>query len=220
MTKSPSPSVDEGLVDKVPTDVWLAYEDRAREIAQRARLEAEVAIKNAILRFALEARLSGEALVSPPKAGAGEPVGWVTAEILAAMKRGERVVPGWKYSADFCIPLYANHEARGDGVRVTDEVVDREWDRLCEKDDRSSPVEYPDMALITRDELAEAMRTALPPLGDGRAEIVEACIAAVEKARSDVIHSGSVDYVNGVSLGHSRAIAAIRSLSNPGGGLS
>jgi hypothetical protein len=34
-------------------------------------------------------------------------VAWVTADILAAMKRGERAVPGCKYSADFCIPLYA-----------------------------------------------------------------------------------------------------------------
>jgi hypothetical protein len=41
-------------------------------------------------------------------AAKGEPVAWVTADILAAMKRGERVVPGWKYSADFCIPLYAH----------------------------------------------------------------------------------------------------------------
>jgi hypothetical protein len=48
------------------------------------------------------------------------PVAWVTADILAAMKRGERVVPGWKYSADFCIPLYAHppasKPAQGEGV--------------------------------------------------------------------------------------------------------
>jgi hypothetical protein len=36
-----------------------------------------------------------------------EPVAWVTADILAAMKRGERALPGWKQSDDFCIPLYA-----------------------------------------------------------------------------------------------------------------
>jgi hypothetical protein len=37
-----------------------------------------------------------------------EPVGWVTAEILAAMKRGDPAMPGWKQSGDFRIPLYAS----------------------------------------------------------------------------------------------------------------
>jgi len=38
----------------------------------------------------------------------GEAVAWVTADILAAMKRGDRAVSGWKQSADFCIPLYTH----------------------------------------------------------------------------------------------------------------
>lgn len=49
---------DRGLVDTVPAEVYLAYEDRAKEIAARALTETPTAIKNAILRFALEARLS------------------------------------------------------------------------------------------------------------------------------------------------------------------
>lgn len=37
------------------------------------------------------------------------------------------------------------------------------WQELIERDDRTSPAEYPEMALITRDELAEFMRRAIPP---------------------------------------------------------
>lgn len=37
------------------------------------------------------------------------------------------------------------------------------WQELIERDDRTSPEEYPEMALITRDELAEFMRRAIPP---------------------------------------------------------
>lgn len=39
-------------------------------------------------------------------------------------------------------------------------LVDQEWQALLEKDDRTSPEEYPDMALITRTELAGAMSEA------------------------------------------------------------
>ena len=37
------------------------------------------------------------------------------------------------------------------------EVIDEEWQALLEKDDRTSPAEYPDMCLISKDELACAM---------------------------------------------------------------
>lgn len=39
-------------------------------------------------------------------------------------------------------------------------TVDEVWQELCEKDDRNSPAEYPDMVLITREELAEIMGEA------------------------------------------------------------
>ena len=45
----------------------------------------------------------------------------------------------------------------GDGLTVEDA-----WQDLVEKDDRTSPEEYPDMALITRAELADYMRAAQP----------------------------------------------------------
>lgn len=35
------------------------------------------------------------------------------------------------------------------------DLIDEAWRELLEKDDRTSPAEYPDMVLITRDELAE-----------------------------------------------------------------
>lgn len=33
-------------------------------------------------------------------------------------------------------------------------TLDQAWQDLCEKDDRTSPEEYPEMCLITREELA------------------------------------------------------------------
>ncbi len=39
-------------------------------------------------------------------------------------------------------------------------VVDDAWRELCERDDCTSPAEYPDMCLITHDELAEFMSRA------------------------------------------------------------
>ncbi|MFD2501443.1 hypothetical protein ACFSTI_24900 [Rhizorhabdus histidinilytica] len=41
------------------------------------------------------------------------------------------------------------------------ETVDALWLELCEYDDRTSPEEYPDHALITRDELAEFIARAV-----------------------------------------------------------
>lgn len=41
------------------------------------------------------------------------------------------------------------------------EAVEREWRSLLEKGDRTSPTEYPEICLITREELAEAMLAAL-----------------------------------------------------------
>lgn len=40
-------------------------------------------------------------------------------------------------------------------------IVDREWQSLLDKDDRTSPEEYPDMCLITREELHGVVNAAL-----------------------------------------------------------
>lgn len=41
----------------------------------------------------------------------------------------------------------------------------------------------------------------------------ERCALAINEARTKPIHSASVEYVNGVRLGHDRSITAIRSLT-------
>lgn len=52
---------------------------------------------------------------------------------------------------------------------ATSLLVDTAWRDLLEKDDRTSPAEYPDMALITHDELAEIVFAARSTGGgDGR----------------------------------------------------
>ncbi|WP_062233094.1 hypothetical protein [Aureimonas sp. N4] len=48
-------------------------------------------------------------------------------------------------------------------VTVPAEVLDRCWEDLVEKDDRTSPEDYPDHALITRDELAGYLALAARP---------------------------------------------------------
>jgi enoyl-CoA hydratase/carnithine racemase len=70
---------DRGLVSKVPTEVFLAYENRARSIAEQYAPTAAGAAKLAILRAMCEARISGEAAgasspsPSPPSIEAPEP---------------------------------------------------------------------------------------------------------------------------------------------------
>lgn len=39
-----------------------------------------------------------------------------------------------------------------------DQFVEQAWRDLCEKDDRTSPEEYPEMCLITQDELRETLK--------------------------------------------------------------
>lgn len=39
-------------------------------------------------------------------------------------------------------------------------MIETLWQDLLDKDDRTSPAEYPDMALITKEEFAEALRNA------------------------------------------------------------
>ena len=41
-----------------------------------------------------------------------------------------------------------------------DALIDQLWQDLLDKDDRTSPAEYPDMALITHGELAAMLRLA------------------------------------------------------------
>lgn len=77
-----------------------------------------------------------------------EPVGWVTPDILASMKRGKHVVPGWKQSADFSIPLYAGASPTPAVSReVTEEMVERAMDRAAWTV-KATPSEYEGGTLI------------------------------------------------------------------------
>ena len=48
---------------------------------------------------------------------------------------------------------------------LREKAVEDEWQGLLDKDDRTSPEEYPDMCLITRDELAEMFDAVLALAG-------------------------------------------------------
>ena len=42
-----------------------------------------------------------------------------------------------------------------------EQTIDEAWTELLEKDDRTSPEDYPEMCLITKEELADFMRRVL-----------------------------------------------------------
>lgn len=70
---------------------------------------------------------------------------------LHALKPGEYVMT---------FPSEAQATRFADAICPDEEMVWSAWTNLCEKGDRSSPENYPDMCLITKDELAEYMRGA------------------------------------------------------------
>jgi hypothetical protein len=180
-------------------------------------------------------------LVSPPKAEAGEPVEWrylqcgkggwkhvYSQESVKKLHDDNLRLP--KRRRHVIEPLYLappaapNHEARGDGVRVTDEMVERACPAVC-ADTSFGGIGWDDVLWLIRYEadpikrsIAEqkrdrvrriaraALEAALPPLqtaggevssekpvqrqlGDGRAEIIEACAAiakyGMERAQRD-----------------------------------
>jgi hypothetical protein len=52
---------------------------------------------------------------------------------------------------------------------MAENAADKAWNELLNKDDRPSPEEYPEMCLITKDELADFMALASPPSAAVRA---------------------------------------------------
>lgn len=59
------------------------------------------------------------------------------------------------------------------------------WQELLDKDDRTSPEEYPEMALITRDELAEFMARASLSIERGDSEVLSSGWLPIESAPKD-----------------------------------
>lgn len=153
------------------------------------------------------------ALVSPPKAGTGEPVGYVTQETvdeLGAGRIGGYIFPAKTLSPEYEVPLYANPEPRGDGVRVKPlEWVhipsldvwsanggiywawERNgvgyWRRWHPQDNENHQVDGDGEAAEAAAQAhfeAEIRKHLLPPVGDSRAEIVEALEAARDLAKT------------------------------------
>jgi len=157
------------------------------------------------------------ALVSPP----GEPVAFVTDNIgvlfahnapIRAMLDALPAPPvGQKL-----LPLYANHEARRDGVRVTD--AEALHGAIIS---RVMPFTRNDMtneqaASFGEDLMGMIQSALLPPIGDGRAEIVEALEAARDLAKTmEGLTAGRSDD-DYVWAAQAKIEAAIRALSNPG----
>lgn len=173
--------------------------------------------------------------VSPPKAGAGKAVGWDTlAERLLeqrafnAANRDDVPEDVRKTVADlwrqYCLAAQPNHEARRDGVRVTDGLIeaairagDPNFDAAARE---SAPIAF-DRAKQQMRRAIEAVRALLPPLGDGSAEIVEACARVADEVRirlTQQAHRGKLNQIDENAAGSADGIAArIRALSpNPG----
>lgn len=98
-------------------------------------------------------------------------------------------------------------------------AVDAEWQTLLDKDDRTSPLEYPDMCLITKDELSGAMRAAPAPPQSGEREVE----AHLDQERENIVKcirsttwSGSEEIVTMIlNRRSSAALNAMRAREKP-----
>lgn len=57
---------------------------------------------------------------------------------------------------------------------TNDELLNAEWQKLVEKDDRTSPEEYPDMVLISKPELAELLASRASETGVSEEQVAKA----------------------------------------------
>ena len=71
------------------------------------------------------------------------------------------------------LPLPAEPHAEQSRKSMSD-LVERLWQNLLDKDDRNSPEEYPDMAMLTFDEFAGYIREASAPHAEQIAALMEA----------------------------------------------
>lgn len=222
MTQSPSPSVDEVAVKPWPLFGYAPGRYRCQCVVCQQMFEGD---KRAVHCLECAARAANASLVSPPKAGREEPRGWEgywpgagSINSVTMITRHERVMRQWVSDGAEITPLYANHEARGDGVRVTEGAVEKSHaygemfkafaDELVtlshnfeSLDDARKSVRdfargvYAESERVARCPYCQGSRieladggngivleracsmcsAALPPLGDGRAEIVEEC---------------------------------------------
>lgn len=113
-------------------------------------------------------------------------------EVIEAAARGMCKNEGTAQCAPICLSHFSIHTTNGqcpEAIRIwgrkaraaiaaADKVraegFDELWQELVEKDDRTSPAEYPDMALITREELRRAFAAGLAQGEAERAALREA----------------------------------------------
>lgn len=245
MTQSPSPSVDE-VEDMAAT----LRRDAAYILAKKQPAEVKDAPRLAAFLERVAAKLLElSSIVSPPKAGSGEPVAWMIPDWGTVYgKAGFRYLTNEQTSTSRddwedgeydafraamkgAVPLYANHEARGDGVRGTDD--DGEAEILAEQsaenmrliDWIADQIGLPHDEELSRSNFTAWREAALPPLGDGRAEIVEEIAKLAESKAAAQSEFQKSAYSRGDDIGghgHWKAqcelltlAAAIRAISSP-----
>jgi hypothetical protein len=121
-----------------------------------------------------------EALAAQPSAGA-EPVAWKAKAAVLRMRGKNNSLHDINQAADY-LDQAASFTRPAPVLAAREDAVDAAWTELCEVDDRTSPEDYPEMCLITRDELADFMGRSTPVQPDSGG-VVEALREALEKAR-------------------------------------
>jgi hypothetical protein len=101
--------------------------------------------------------------------------------------------------------------AQGDKALRDAPTADELWQELVEYDDRTSPEEYPDMALITRDELADFIARAAPQGDKALREARE----AIEVERAKVSGDDGYNYAAGQEYGLRLALIKIDAVLSP-----
>ncbi|MCL8382120.1 hypothetical protein [Xanthobacter aminoxidans] len=98
-----------------------------------------------------------------PAPPAPEPVAYQQFKDGKWVECSEFVAKGWGDKIDEgCRGLYTRPAPPAPVAVPEGMTADEAWQDLCEKDDRTSPAEYPDYSLITREELAGYMRQTAP----------------------------------------------------------
>lgn len=166
--QSPSPIVDEvaGLAAKYRN---FEFGHKVMDADDFIDLEADI-------------RRLAASLASPPKAGSGEPVAY-TWELRQSYRVSADGSPDWQWAPQLTkwrppagedvlnvTPLYANHEARGDGVRAAKILSDALYGEGNVRPGDSLVDLATAIVALARMASAQIGRK-LPPLGDGRAEI-------------------------------------------------
>lgn len=79
-------------------------------------------------------------------------------------------------------------------TEIPDDVVEMLWRDLCEKSDRTSPAEHPDMVLVTLDELRAALRVGVEWERDRYAQKIAALERLVEALQQKWPTSAAMDH--------------------------